>query len=257
MQGDAQIAERVRAVARTDVDDRDWDDVLARSELREPRRRTRRRTRLAVGLGVCAALAGAAAPFALLEVHGGASQLPGPRATTQTPSSSSVGVRSLIAYRKPSGATLPADSLPESVTEVLSGLTDATPIAIDEPVVGQAAAGTPSLYLVRVKDLLCPILAIRGATGSCYSTLNRGEGSAALTDAIVDTRRFVYGLTGNDVTAVDVRTPSSPTSHATLAPNVFIARLPARAAGRITVVVTHSDGSHTEFQMPPLPPSPG
>jgi hypothetical protein len=176
-----------------------------------------------------------------------------PRPPARASSSPAVGVRSLVAYRKPTTATLSTASLPTSVTEVLSGLADETPIAIDEPIIGQADAGTPSLYLARFPNRLCAILAINGATGSCYSTLNRAASSIALTDAIVDGRRYVYGLTGNDVTAVDVSTPSAATIHATIAPNVFIANLPAQARGSVTVLVTRRDGTNTSLQMPSIP----
>jgi hypothetical protein len=130
-----------------------------------------------------------------------------------------------------------------------------TPSSIAEPIVGP-----PSVYLVTFKpNQLCVALALAGAAWECRVTLQQAGGSLSVAQAIVDGKRFVYGLAANDVNSIDVSSaatatsPSSSDVHAQLANNAFVAPLPydgGFALGTVTVAVTRTDGSTATVALP-------
>lgn len=174
----------------------------------------------------------------------------------------STGVRTLVAYTHVE-RPIDASSLPASVRELIGNQLifvtgDAEPVGIEEPVKGDASAGTPSIYLVRYPNNLCVVISIKGAAAGCYAALRAGRGSISFDESIVDGKRYIHGLVANNVTSVAITldsTSASPaaTIHARIVNNVFIADLPYKGEfhlGALTITITHTNGAMVTLHFP-------
>lgn len=195
---------------------------------------------------------------AYLQVHPATARLVRARQLAAEKASSrvtrkSTGIRSLVAYIRPARTSSFA-SLPASVSELVANqetfLTGGqTPVSIQEPIIGDSDGG-PSVYVVTYPSNMCVITALKGATASCYVALREGGGLLSTSYSVVDGKRFIDGLVGNDVSSVQVSaadTSAGSTTQAVISNNAFIARLPYRGGhlGAVTLTVRRSGGGAT------------